>query len=146
MNKAPFFVPAENQASPICKARAVICLLLRRGSSCSPSLVDRAMRQACSRQHLPVIHLRKKHSRLRTSRCLSAGTSSLRSASLPVQCNRGMLPRGHLPFSVELQKLFGILCTHIHKQASYNSTHSGHAQSFKHRRGRFRLIIFRSSI
>lgn len=146
MKKVPFFVPVENHAGLSYKAITAICRLLQRGSSCSPSLLDMAMRQACSRQPLPMVHSRKKHSRQRTSRCPSAGTSSWKSASLPVQCNRDILPTGHLQFSVELQKLFGILCTHIHKQASYNSRHSGHAQLFKIRHGPLRLIIFRSSI
>ena len=146
MKKVPFCVPVENHAGLSGKAIKAICRLLQRGSSCSPSLLDMALRQACSRQQLPVVPSRQTHSRQRTSRCPSAGTSSLRSASLPAQCNRDMLPTGHLQFSVVLQKLFGIPCTRIHKQASYNSTYSGHAQLFKSRHGRLRLIIFRSSL
>lgn len=146
MKKVPLFVPVEKHAGVSFRAIAATCLLRRRDNSCSPGLLDMAKRQACSRQQLPVIHSRKTHSRQRTSRCLSAGTSSSRSASLPARCSRDMLPTGHLPFSAEPQKLSGILCTHIHIQASYSSTHSGHAQLLWCRHGRFRLIIFRSSI
>ena len=120
MKKVPLFVPGEKHAGVLYRAIAATCLLRRRDNSCIPGLLDMAMLQACSRQQLPVIHSRTTHSRQRTNRCLSAGTSSSRSASLPARCSRDMLPTGHLLLNLKnFPAFFALIFIYRHLTAPH---------------------------